>query len=65
LSVFFEPTCMPLHDLFQLPSSGGGLSGKKSVIWRNIGTGRVLYRAFTTILKKRQTPGMPAALARK
>jgi hypothetical protein len=56
---------MPLHDLFQLPSSGGGLSGKKSVIWRNIGTGRVLYRAFTTILKKRQTPGMPAALARK
>jgi hypothetical protein len=47
-------------DLFQLMCRGGGLQEEKSVIWRNTGTGRVLYRALSM---KRQTPEPPAALA--
>ncbi len=42
--------------LFRDASVGGGLSGKKSVIWRNIGEGDFLGRAFTTILMKRWPP---------
>jgi hypothetical protein len=51
--------------ILQIKWREGGLPGKKSVIWRNIGTGRVLNRAFTTILKKRQPLRTPGVLARK